>query len=105
MKSRIQLLIVLFTIGLVNSSLFSQTNKKDFDWTEYHKKATSLSNLQFSPDGNHILYSTRNADFDKNTRDMKYHLMNILSKKDSILQFDQVRNRCYTRRAFMSEKF
>jgi len=73
MKSIIQLLIVLFAIGSVNSNLFSQTNKKDFDWNEYYKKATSLSNLQFSPDGNHLLYSTRNADFDKNKWDMKYH--------------------------------
>jgi len=89
MKSMIQLLIVLFAIGSVNSNLFSQTNKKDFDWNEYYKKATSLSNLQFSHDGNHLLYSTRNADFDKNKWDTKYHLMNILNKKDSLLQFDQ----------------
>lgn len=89
MKSIIQLLIVLFAIGSVNSSLFSQTNKKDFDWNEYQKKATSLSGLQFSPDGNHIFYSTRNADFNENKWDRKYHLMNILNNKDSILQFDE----------------
>jgi dipeptidyl aminopeptidase/acylaminoacyl peptidase len=81
--------IVLITIGSVNSSLFSQTNIKDFDWNGYQKKATSLSGLQFSPDGNHIFYSTRNADFNENKWDRKYHLMNILNNKDSILQFDQ----------------
>ena len=89
MKSRILLLIVLFVVASVNSNLFSQTNKKNFDWNEYYKKATSLSALEFSPDGNHILYSTKNADFDENKWDRKYHLMNILNKKDSILQFDQ----------------
>jgi len=89
MKSRILLLIVLIAIGSVSSSPFSQTSKKDFDWNEYHEKATSLSNLQFSPDGNYILYSTKNADFDENEWDRKYHLMNILNNKNSILQFDQ----------------
>ncbi|MBT4035177.1 MAG: hypothetical protein HOE61_10555, partial [Candidatus Marinimicrobia bacterium] len=89
MRSIIQLLIVLFAVASVCSNLFSQTNKRDFDWNEYHKKATNLSNLQFSPDGNHILYSTRNADFDENKWDRKYHFMNILNTKDSILQFDQ----------------
>ena len=81
--------IVLFAVGSVNSNLFSQTNKKDFDWNAYQKEATYLSDLQFSTDGNHIFYSTKNADFDENKWDRKYHLMNILNKKDSILQFDQ----------------
>jgi len=80
---------VLFAMGSVNYSLFSQTNRKDFNWNEYQKKRTNLSSLEFSPDGNHILYSTRNADFDENKWDRKYHLMNILNNKDSILQFDQ----------------
>lgn len=88
-KSFLIWFIVLFAIGSVNSGLFSQTNKKDFDWNGYNKKATGLSNLQFSPDGNHILYSTLNAVFDENKWDRKYHLMNILNKKDSILKFDQ----------------
>jgi dipeptidyl aminopeptidase/acylaminoacyl peptidase len=88
-KSFLIWFIVIFAIGSVNSNLFSQTNKKEFDWNEYHKKRTYLSALEFSPDGNHILYSARNADFDENKWDRKYHLMNISNKKDSILQFDQ----------------
>ncbi len=55
MKSRILLLIVLFVVASVNSNLFSQSNNKDFDWNEYHKKTTYLSALQFSHDGNHTL--------------------------------------------------
>ena len=88
-KSFLICFIVLFAMGSVNSNLFSQTEKKNFDWNEYKKKATYLNDLQFSPDGNHIFYSTEKADFDKNKWDVKYHLMNILSKKDSILEFDQ----------------
>jgi len=89
MKTRIPLLLVLFVIVFISHNLFSQTNQMDFDWDEYNKKATSLSNLQFSPDGIHILYSTRNADFDLNKWDRKYHLINTSTKKDSILQFEQ----------------
>ena len=88
-KSFLICFLVLFAMGSVNSSLFSQTNKKDFDWNEYQKKATSLSDLQFSPDGNHIFYSTKNADFNENKWDRKYHLKNISNNKDSIMQFDK----------------
>ena len=89
MKTKIQLTIALFIIISINPNLFSQTNQNDFDWERYNKEATSLGGVQFSPDGNDILFSTRNADFDLNKWDRKYHLMNILTKKDSILQFEQ----------------
>ena len=89
LKNRIQLSLVLFIIVLINPNLFGQTNQKGFDWEQYNKHATSLGGLRFSPNGNEILYSTRNADFDLNKWDRKYHLMNILTKKDSILEFEQ----------------
>ncbi|MEE9438797.1 MAG: S9 family peptidase [Saprospiraceae bacterium] len=89
MKTRIQLSLVLLIIISISPHLFSQTYQKDFDWDQYNKKATSLSNPQFSPDGNHILYSTNNADFDLNKWERNYHLMNIPTRKDSILQFEQ----------------
>lgn len=89
MKIRIQLSIVLFLIVGHNSNLFSQTHQKDFDWEEFNMKATYLNDLQFSPDGNQILYSTRNSDFDSNKWVIEHHLMNISNKEDSILQFDR----------------
>ncbi|WP_019668962.1 S9 family peptidase [Eudoraea adriatica] len=88
MKIRIQLSIVLFLIVGHNSNLFSQTHPKDFDWDEFNRKATYLSDLQFSPDGNYILYATRNSDFDSNKWVVEHHVMNISNKKDSILKFE-----------------
>ena len=84
MKRRIQALLILFFI--VTSYVFAQDN---FDWDNYNSKSTMLANLQFSPDGEQILYTTINADFDNNAWERKYHLMNISTKKDSILQFEQ----------------
>ncbi len=46
MKSRIQFLIVLFAIVSVNSNLFSQTTKKDFDWNEYQNKLILTNNSE-----------------------------------------------------------
>jgi dipeptidyl aminopeptidase/acylaminoacyl peptidase len=90
MKSKLKISIVLNILLFIGPNLFAQTEHKSFDWNQYNKESTSLSNLQFSPDGNYLLYSTRNADFNLNKWDRKYHLMNISTKKDSILQFEQL---------------
>ncbi|MGB5204546.1 MAG: S9 family peptidase [Eudoraea sp.] len=80
---------VLIASIILSCNLYGQTIQQPFNWDEFNKKATYLSDLQFSPDGNHILYSTRNSDFDSNKWVIEHHLMNISSKEDSILQFDQ----------------
>ncbi|MFC2148344.1 S9 family peptidase [Bacteroidota bacterium] len=80
---------VLIASIILSCNLYGQTIQQPFDWDEFNKKATYLSDLQFSSDGNHILYSTRNSDFDSNKWVIEHHLMNISSKEDSILQFDQ----------------
>jgi len=89
MKTKIKLSIVLFAIVSIYTNSFSQTTQMDFDWSEYNKQAVGLGSLQFSPDGFHILYRTTKADFESNKWTSKYHLMNIITKKDSILQFEQ----------------
>jgi len=89
MKTKINLSLVFFVIVFISHNLFGQTNQKTFDWEEYNKQATSIGGLQFSPDGKHILYATRNADFNTNKWNRNYHLINILTKEDSILQFEQ----------------
>ncbi len=89
MKTRIQLSLVLFVIVSIYPNLFGQINQKAFNWNEYNKKATFFGNLQFSPDGNYVLYSTNNADFESNKWNRKNRLMNMLTKEDSVLQFEQ----------------
>ena len=89
MKIRISLSSLLFISVFFSFNLFGQTIQKDFNWDEYNKKATSLANLQFSPDGNYLLYRTRNADFESNKWVIKNRLLNISTKEDTILQFEQ----------------
>lgn len=89
MTNRIQLFIMFLILAAFNSPLLSQNNPEEFDWNKFNKQATSLSNLKYSPDGNHVLYLSNNADFDSNQWRRKYHLLNVITKKDSILKFEQ----------------
>jgi dipeptidyl aminopeptidase/acylaminoacyl peptidase len=81
--------IVLIVLLLFSCHLFCQTNDKYFNWEEFNKKTTRLGDLQFSPEGNKLLYVTTNADFKFNTYVRNYHVLNIRSKKDSILKFNE----------------
>lgn len=89
MKIRVSLSSLLSITVLFSFNLFGQTIQQDFNWDEYNEKATSIENLQFSPDGNHLFYRTRNADFESNKWVIKNRLMNMSTKEDAILQFEQ----------------
>ncbi|MFT4786335.1 MAG: dipeptidyl aminopeptidase/acylaminoacyl peptidase [Cyclobacteriaceae bacterium] len=80
---------LLFLIFLLSYNLFSQDIREDFDWDKYNKEATALRNLQFSPDGNYLFYTTRTADFEANSWVQEHHLLNLLTEKDSVLEFEQ----------------
>ncbi len=79
----------LITTILLPTYLCSQIERQSFDWNEWNKRSTHLSNLQFSPDGNYLLYTTRNADFNSNRWITKYHLLNKNTQEDTTLEFEQ----------------
>ncbi|MCR9288610.1 MAG: S9 family peptidase [Bacteroidetes bacterium] len=89
MKTKLYLLLIFIALSFSSQNLAGQTNQKYFDWEAYNKESTSLDDLQFSPDGKYLFYTTKNADFETNKWDRKYRLMNLLTKEDSILKFDQ----------------
>ena len=88
MKSNF-ILLVFIVQPFICQCIIGQTNQRTFDWDAYSKQSTSISNLQFSPDGNYLLYSTRNANFETNTWDRKYRLKDISSMEEVIMKFDQ----------------
>ena len=89
MKNRIrQITIILFVIANCLSAI-SQTTPQPFDWDEYNKNSISLGGLQFTQDGDFLLFSTRKADFETNRWINKNQLMDMKSKKITELNFDQ----------------
>jgi len=89
MKIKLNFLLVFLAQLYIIQNLIGQPDQKQFDWNAYNKESTSLANLQFSPNGKHLLYQTRNADFTTNKWDRKYRLINMSTKEDTVLKFDQ----------------
>ncbi len=94
MKNRMILFFIVLFLHANCFNAISQTTPQPFDWDEYNKNSISLGGLQFTPDGDFLLFSTRKADFETNRWINKNQLMDMKSKKITELTFDQkgVRN-------------
>lgn len=89
MKYILRISFILFTLVFIDYRAFSQLNDQPFDWDEYHKSFVSLRGLQFSPDGNSLLFTTRKADFQTNRWVNEYRLMNMQTRADSKMEFEE----------------
>ncbi len=88
MKNHLKL-IVLFGVFLASISLPAQSDLPSFNWDSYMEHAVSIRGLQFSPDGAHLLFTTRKANWDSNQWNSEHYVLDIAANTNVKLDFDQ----------------
>jgi dipeptidyl aminopeptidase/acylaminoacyl peptidase len=89
MKNSRKLFLTLTTLFFISFKMLGQNDPQPFDWDKFHNESSSYSNIQFSPDGDYLLYLKTNSDLVTNKRIKEYKLLNLLTRKDSTLTFNQ----------------
>ncbi len=80
---------ILVLAMLFISNVIVIYGQSSFDVADYVKRNVSISALQFSPDGNTLVYTITKVDWENNRRKTEYILLDVATKKQQELNFKQ----------------